>query len=99
MRVENFLPSKRFSAKSNVYKLIFSRDALKAVNKLDPVTKKRLGKKLQDYSRNPLRHVKRLIDPKIGSYRWRIGNYRVIFDIKGKNIKVLQVGHRREIYR
>ncbi|PIZ66640.1 hypothetical protein COY15_00630 [Candidatus Roizmanbacteria bacterium CG_4_10_14_0_2_um_filter_39_12] len=35
----------------------------------------------------------------IGTYRWRIGNYRIVFDIDGKNIVILRVGHRREIYR
>ena len=38
-------------------------------------------------------------DPKIGTYRFRMGNYRVIFDIEGKDIVILRVGHRREIYK
>jgi mRNA interferase RelE/StbE len=40
-----------------------------------------------------------LIDPKLGTYRFRIGDYRVIFDIEGKDIVVLRVGHRRDIYK
>jgi mRNA interferase RelE/StbE len=35
----------------------------------------------------------------LGSYRFRIGDYRVIFDVEGANLIVLRVGHRREIYR
>ncbi|MDH4220892.1 MAG: type II toxin-antitoxin system RelE/ParE family toxin [Candidatus Aminicenantes bacterium] len=35
----------------------------------------------------------------MGGYRFRIGDYRVIFDIEGNEIGVLRVGHRREIYR
>ncbi len=31
--------------------------------------------------------------------RKRIGDYRIIFDIEDKNIVVLRVGHRREIYK
>lgn len=81
------------------YRISFSKSALKDVKKLDSVTKKRLGKKIKEYLQNPLRYSKKLIDPKIGSYRWRIGNYRVIFDIKGKDIKVLRIEHRREVYK
>ena len=81
------------------YKLIFSKDVLKSVRKLDTITKKRLGKKLKEYTKDPLRYAKKLTDSKIGSYRWRIGSYRIIFDLERKNIEVLQIGHRREIYK
>jgi len=39
------------------------------------------------------------MDPALGTYRFRIGDYRVIFDIEGKDIVALRVGHRRDIYR
>jgi len=32
-------------------------------------------------------------------YRLRVGNYRVIFDEDGTIITIIEVGHRREIYR
>ncbi len=37
--------------------------------------------------------------PKIGTYRFRIGDYRVIFDIYGEDIVILRIGHRRSIYK
>jgi mRNA interferase RelE/StbE len=40
-----------------------------------------------------------MVDPSLGGYRFRIGDYRVIFDIEGDEIVVLRVGHRKEIYR
>jgi mRNA interferase RelE/StbE len=40
-----------------------------------------------------------LTDPEIGTYRFRIGDYRVIFDLEGNDVIVLRVGHRKEIYR
>jgi mRNA interferase RelE/StbE len=40
-----------------------------------------------------------LRDAKLGTYRFRIGDYRVIFDIEGTDIVVLRVGHRKDIYR
>ncbi|MBC8526038.1 MAG: type II toxin-antitoxin system RelE/ParE family toxin [Candidatus Cloacimonetes bacterium] len=36
---------------------------------------------------------------KLGSYRFRIGNYRVIFDIDEDKLVILRVGHRKNIYR
>ena len=44
-------------------------------------------------------HAERLTEPELGSYRFRVGDYRVIFDLEGDEIVVLRVGHRREIYR
>jgi mRNA interferase RelE/StbE len=35
----------------------------------------------------------------LGSYRFRIGDYRVVFDLDGEKIVVLRVGHRRDIYK
>jgi mRNA interferase RelE/StbE len=35
----------------------------------------------------------------LGPYRFRIGDYRVIFDLVDDEIVVLRVGHRREIYK
>lgn len=40
-----------------------------------------------------------LIDKRLGSYRFRTGEYRVIFDVEKDEITVLLVGHRKEIYR
>lgn len=81
------------------YKLVFSKTALKEIKNLDSIVKKKLGKKIKQYSKAPFDYAKRLADTKMGTYRWRIGNYRIIFDIKGSNIMVLRVGHRREIYK
>lgn len=80
------------------YQLVYTRTSFKDVQKLDIVVKKKIKKKIEDYARNPLMHAKKLINAKIGSYRWRIGNYRVVFDIDDRNIVILRIGHRREIY-
>ncbi len=81
------------------YSLLYTKTAARDIQKLDNVSKKRLKKKLEQYAKTPLTYTKKLTDSKIGSYRWRIGNYRVIFDLDGQNIVILRVGHRREIYR
>ncbi len=35
----------------------------------------------------------------LGTYRFRMGDYRVIFDVDDNKIVVLRVGQRRDIYR
>jgi mRNA interferase RelE/StbE len=37
--------------------------------------------------------------PTLGGYRFRVGDYWVIFDMEGEEIVVLRVGHRSHIYR
>ncbi|RZN73823.1 MAG: hypothetical protein EF807_00235 [Candidatus Methanolliviera hydrocarbonicum] len=36
---------------------------------------------------------------RIGSYRFRMGDCRVIFDMESENIVILRIGHRRSIYK
>lgn len=81
------------------YKIIFTDRAVKDIHKIDESTKERIGKKLMDYSLNPLSHSKKLSDPVIGQYRFRVGDYRIIFDIDDDVIVVLRIGHRKKIYK
>lgn len=81
------------------YKLIYTKNAHRDIKKLDRVAQKKLAKALQRLARKPFFYGKKLILPQLGGYRYRIGNYRVIFDVEDKKIIILRVGHRREIYR
>lgn len=81
-----------------VYKLIYTKRSVKDIEKLDIVAKKRLKKALEKFSVNPFFYSQKLIDHRLGDRRFRVGNYQIIFDIKGKTIIVLRVGHRREVY-
>jgi len=56
-------------------------------------------KLLQDILKILLDMPRNLTDDRLGSYRFRIGDYRVIFDIEGDEIVVLRVGHRKDIYK
>lgn len=81
------------------YRLIYTQRAIKDIQKLDHGTKQRIGKTLLRYEKDPYKHAERLTDSKLGNYRFRIGDYRVIFDMEGNEIVVLRIGHRSEIYR
>lgn len=85
------------------HKFELTKQATKDLDSLDASTVKRIIKKLQWITerKNPLQYGKYLTDPAIGDIRFRVGNYRVIvvIDEKKKELVVVSVGHRREIYR
>lgn len=80
------------------YRLVYTHRAVKDIEALDGVAKKRLAKKLEHFMTDPFTFSERLINSALGQYRFRVGNYRVIFDVHGSDIVILRVGHRREIY-
>jgi mRNA interferase RelE/StbE len=81
------------------YELVYTHRAVKDIDKLDAKTKTRIGKALVKHKDHLVTQSTRLTDPRIGTYRFRVGDYRVIFDVEGNEIVVLRVGHRREIYK
>ena len=80
------------------YKLAYTNRADKDIQKLAPEIKNRIGKALLKYEQDPHRYSETLRDTTLGSHRFRIGDYRVIFDLEGSEIVVLRVGHRKDIY-
>lgn len=80
--------------------LVYTHHAVRDIKKLDPVVQKRLKKALEKLQTNPLGLSKKLESFSLGEYRYRFGNYRIIFDLDKakKRIVILKVGHRREVY-
>lgn len=81
------------------YQLVYTNRAVKDIEKLDAKAKSRIGDALARHKDHLIVQSTRLTDPRLGTYRFRVGDYRIIFDIEGCEIVVLRVGHRREIYR
>lgn len=81
------------------YSIIITKRAKKDIDRLDVVAKKRLKRALIKLLNDPIKQSKKLIDLKIGQYRFRVGDHRIIFDLDGNEIVILRVDHRREIYR
>jgi len=81
------------------FRIVYTKTSVRDIKKLDSVAKRKIKKKIEIFSKNPLYYSKRLINAKMGTYRFRIGNYRVVFDIDKKTIVILRVGHRREVYK
>lgn len=82
-----------------MFKVVITHNALKDINNLTQDVKKRIASKIKEYLNDPIYYSRKLTDPKIGSFRFRIGDYRVIFDIEDETIIVLRVGHRKDIYK
>jgi mRNA interferase RelE/StbE len=81
------------------YRLTYTLRAVRDIEGLDSRIKKRIENTLLRCQKDPLRYAERLTQSKLGTYRFRIGDYRVVFDLEGEEIVVLRVGHRREIYK
>ncbi len=79
--------------------IAFSPRAWKDWRRLPMAVQRRLTEKLLRYSQDPLAHAVKLTDASIGQYRFRVGDYRIIFDLKDGVLFVLAAGHRGEIYR
>lgn len=87
-----------------MYRVEFTEKALKALKKLDRYTALLIiawiRKNLEGCT-NPRQHGKGLVGDKSGQWRYRVGDYRLLAEIQDDKIiiLILNVGHRREIYR
>jgi mRNA interferase RelE/StbE len=81
------------------FEINFSNQAAKELKKLDKQIQKRIIDKLVQYAKTEnLKEAKKLTSPTLGQWRYRIGDYRIIFDLAGKEVQVLKVAHRSEVY-
>ena len=81
-------------------KIAFSKSAFRQFGKLDRATQKRIQGKLRFYisQKNPFEFAEPISDSRFGSWRFRIGEYRALFDFKEDTIIILKIGHRRDVY-
>lgn len=81
-------------------RVFYTEKAAKQLKELPRPVQKRIAQKMRFYVRekNPLKFAKRLIDYREGEFRFRIGEYRVIFDVSKDSIYILKIGKRDKIY-
>lgn len=84
-----------------MYKFEFKNQAARSLDKLPFQIRNRILLKLKFYSsqKNPLDFAEKLTEHEVGEWRFRIGDYRVIFDAIDDKIIILKVGHRKDIYK
>ena len=85
------------------YRVVFTEKSKKQLSKLDKsILALIIGwiEKNIEGCENPRIHGKGLLGNKSGQWRYRIGDYRVICQIRDEEviILVLEVGHRKHIY-
>ncbi|MGH9555694.1 MAG: type II toxin-antitoxin system RelE family toxin [Terriglobales bacterium] len=83
------------------YDIQFRPAALRSLRKLPIDIQHRMADALEDPAQNPIPPgAKRLHGPERW-FRIRIGEYRVIYDVQHARLLVLviEIGHRREVYR
>jgi len=76
----------------------FQDSALKDLRKIDKHETKKILQtidKLKNYPNVP--NIKRLVNH-YPPYRFRVGNYRILFDIEEENIFISYIKHRKEAY-
>lgn len=83
------------------YKVAYKKLAVRDIRKLSPQVKQRIKKKLEYFYNlpDPLETAEPLTKPADAQYRWRVGSYRILFDIEDYTLVILRVQHRRDVYR
>jgi mRNA interferase RelE/StbE len=86
--------------KKSPYRILFTKEAKKNIEKLDLSIAKIIGKAIESLAVNPAKG-KPLAYDLAGLRSLRTSDYRIIYRIKEKEllIIVIAVGHRKEIYK
>lgn len=82
-------------------KYVFSEKAKRAFARLEKNNKERIFKKLDFFfaQDNPCLFAKTLTNFEKGKHRFRVGDYRVVFDIVEDAAYILWIDHRKDVYR
>ena len=82
-----------------MYKIIITNRAAKDFKSLNPTIQKMLFQKLKLMETSPFEHSIKLKDKNLGTYRYKAGEYRIIFDLDVDKLIILRIGHRKDIYK
>lgn len=83
------------------YRIEITRDALKALRKLDKPVRRRVQAAIDALQHDPRPAGTVAMQGRLkGAYRVRVGDYRVVYMVQDAELVILVVdlGHRREIY-
>lgn len=82
-----------------MYEIILSKRVAKFIDKLEFQDRERIIISLEKLRIRPEAYLKKLVGEK--SYKFRVGNYRLIIDIENDKllILVIDIGHRKNIYK
>lgn len=81
-------------------KFVFRDAAIRDLKKLDGRNQAFILRKILSYmnSNDPLSFAEHLHDCEYGQFRFRVGDFRVIFDLGKDKVIILRIGNRKDIY-
>jgi mRNA-degrading endonuclease RelE of RelBE toxin-antitoxin system len=80
------------------FELVFTKEFLRRLKNLDKQTQIRILRELKVLEKQPLAG-KQLVGRLSGLMSFRVGKYRVIYQLSQKKVIIRTVGHRRKIYK
>lgn len=83
------------------YQYFITATAERDLKRIGSAQSKRIGQKLQYFisTKNPLVFATQLTNIKPPIYRFRVGKYRIFFDIKDNTLRILSISLRDKAYR
>ncbi len=87
-----------------IYDVKYEKKAVKQIQKLDPSVQRLIKTWIEKNligTTNPRQHGKGLMGNKSDYWRYRVGDYRILAEIRDAEVIIIivEVGHRREIYK
>ena len=84
-----------------MWKVEWSDNSITQLEKLDKLIAKRIISKINEIRHEPTVHVKKLVYHKQRLSRLRVGNYRVILELryKSRTIFIVQINLRKNVYK
>ena len=82
-----------------MYEIILAKNVEKYLDKLNSKDRERILNSLEKLRIRPSAYLVRLVGEK--TYKFRVGNYRLIIDLNNNELIVLvvNIGHRKNIYK
>lgn len=83
-----------------MYGVVVTRRAQKAIGKIRPRDRKRIGSAIDALAKDPRPRGAKKLSGTDADYRIRVGDYRVLYEIRDDEVLVLvfDAGHRRDVY-
>ncbi len=79
------------------YEVIAAPQFLKDLKKIEPLTASRVSQAIQTLALDPY-SGRKLANIGVGKWRYRIGDYRIRYDIEGNQVYLYRIRHRKDIY-
>ncbi|MDH5721583.1 MAG: type II toxin-antitoxin system mRNA interferase toxin, RelE/StbE family [Spirochaetia bacterium] len=83
------------------YKIEWKKSAIKDIKKIDKIFIAKIINAIENLQNNPTPKDCKKIKGSKYQYRIRVGNYRIIYSFENKLliIKIIRIGHRKQIYK